>query len=153
MTLEEMLAREGIRLTIARYTMAGDRLKIEDYVACFTEDGVLESNSLTPGERDRREGRAEILAFLTGFGGRPRPEGVAAPTFLRHHLSTSLIEMTGPDTATGRTYFCAHTQVGPDHAGHYADRFRRVGEDWLIEERRVFTNWRSKDSLFPRDEG
>jgi hypothetical protein len=152
MTLEEMLAREAIRLAITRYTMAGDRLRVDDFVALFAEDGVLESNGFAPGERVRREGRAAIRAFFTNFEERPPVAGVARPKFLRHHLSTCLIELTGPDTATARTYFGAHTQIGLDHAGHYADAFRKVGDDWLIAERRVFTNFRSPDSLFPRTE-
>jgi hypothetical protein len=33
MTLEELLARESIRQTMANYTMAGDRLRADDFVA------------------------------------------------------------------------------------------------------------------------
>ena len=43
MNLEELLAREGIRKTIANYTMAGDRLKTDAFVAVFTEDGIIET--------------------------------------------------------------------------------------------------------------
>ena len=46
MTLDELLARESIRNTMASYTLAGDRLRAEDFVATFTEDGVLESDGV-----------------------------------------------------------------------------------------------------------
>ena len=42
MTLDELMARESIRHTIASYNMAGDRLRVDDFVAVFTEDGIFE---------------------------------------------------------------------------------------------------------------
>ena len=48
MTVEELLAREAIRDTMAKYNMAGDRLKVDDYAACFTEDGVMEAEHANP---------------------------------------------------------------------------------------------------------
>ena len=39
---------------------------------------------------------------------------------------------------------------GPDHCGVYTDTFRRVGDDWLIAERRVRTEWNAPESLFAR---
>lgn len=53
MTIEELLAREAIRKTMAKYTVSGDRLKAEDYVSCFTEDGIMEASS-APGKVDFR---------------------------------------------------------------------------------------------------
>jgi hypothetical protein len=148
MTMDELLAREGIRHTIASYTMAGDRLRVDDFVAAFTEDGVLESVGVNPQQRSRLEGRAEIRKFLTNFEGRERPANIEAPQFLRHHLTTSLIEFDSIDTAEVRTYFSVYTQIGVDHAGHYVDQFRRCGDRWLIAERRVRINWRAPNSLF-----
>ena len=46
MTLEELLARESIRKTMADYTMAGDRLKADEFVAVFTEDAVMETDGV-----------------------------------------------------------------------------------------------------------
>ena len=40
MTIDELLARESIRQTMANYTMAGDRLRVDDFVAVFTDDAI-----------------------------------------------------------------------------------------------------------------
>jgi len=150
MNLEELLAREGIRHTMARYNTAGDRLRVAAFTAVFTEDGVLESEGVGEADQFRYEGREAISAWLTRWT--DAPPDTDAPsrraTFIRHHLSTCDIEFTGPDTATARTYWTAYTDIGPDHCGCYVDAFRRVGGDWLIAHRRVRLDWRSADSLF-----
>ena len=149
MTPEEMLAREAIRDTISRYTIAGDRLKVDDYVACFTEDGVMEAQHQNPEFAFRYEGRAAILAWQSRWLERTRSgERVHQASFVRHHLSTCQIELTGPGSAKARTYWVAWTDIGPDHAGYYADSFRKVGERWLIAHRIVREDWRAPGSLF-----
>ena len=155
MTLDDLLAREAIRHTLASYNMAGDRLRLEDFVAVFTEDAVLESAGASPGEGFRCEGREAIRRWMSGFDSRPnRPASIEPPRFVRHHLTTSQIELTGPGTATARTYFHVLTQIGPDHAGYYVDVLRRTGERWLIAERRIRIDWRAPNSLFrTRDDG
>ena len=149
MTVEELMAREAIRHTLASYNMAGDRLRLEEFLAVFTEDAVLESAGATPGEGFRCEGREAIRRWMTDFEKRPqRPPSIEAPRFVRHHLTTCQIEVLGPETASARTYFHVMTQIGPDHAGYYVDRLRKVGDRWLIADRRIRVDWRAENSLF-----
>ena len=149
MTLEDMIAREAIRYTLAKYNVSGDRLKVDDYAACFTDDGVIEAEHADPAYAFRYQGRAAIRAWQARWLERTLAgEKIHAASFARHHLSTSKIDLTGPDSADVRTYWVAWTDIGPDHAGYYLDRFRKVGEDWLIAHRRVREDWRSPDSLF-----
>lgn len=149
MTLDELLAREGVRKTMAAYTAAGDRLREDDFLAVFTDDAVLESEGVPEPDLFRYEGRDAIRRWIARWR-TPPPDG--APThqasFVRHHLSTCHIELTGPDSASARTYWVAWTDIGPDHAGYYLDRFRRIGETWLIAHRRIRRDWQSADSLF-----
>lgn len=148
MNLEELLARESIRQTMASYTMAGDRLRVDDFVAVFTDDAILESEGVPETDAFRYEGRQAMREWFTRW---KKPEGVP-PThqarFVRHHLSTSAIELKGSDTATARTYWVAYTDIGPDHGGYYVDTFRKIGERWLIAHRKVRLDWRSPQSLF-----
>src|ERR1700761_8268242 len=148
MTLEEMLAREAIRKTMAAYTVAGDRLREEDFIAVFTRDAILESEGVPDSDLFRYEGRDAIRQWIGRW--REPPKDVARThqaTFVRHHLSTSHIELTSADTARARTYWVAWTDIGPDHAGHYLDEFRRNGERWLIHHRRIRRDWQATNSL------
>ena len=149
MTIEDVLACEAIRDTISRYNIAGDRLKVEDYVACFTEDGVIEARHAKPDLAFRYEGRPAIHAWQSRWLERTmKGERVHQASFARHHLSTCQIDLTGPDTAKAQSYWVAWTDIGPDHAGAYSDSFRKVGERWLIAHRVVREDWRSPNSLF-----
>ena len=147
MTIDDLLAREAIRATLARYTTAGDRLRAADFLATFTADGVIEASGCDRADSFRLDGRDAIGAWFTRW--RERPQGAPhAASFVRHHLSTCRIELTGPAMARVRTYWVAWTDIGPDHAGHYLDDFRREGAEWLIAHRRIREDWRSPDSLF-----
>lgn len=149
MTFDQLLAREAIRATMARYNAAGDRLKIDEYVACFTEDGIIESKHRDPAYAFRYEGRAAIAAWQSRWRERTQSgDHVHRASFVRHHLSTCHIDLTGAETAGARTYWVAWTDIGPDHAGIYLDDFRKIGDDWLIAHRRVREDWRSPASLF-----
>ncbi|MEO6091642.1 MAG: nuclear transport factor 2 family protein [Novosphingobium sp.] len=149
MTLDELLAREAIRDTMARYTTAGDRLMVEDFVACFTEDGIMEAEHRDPASAFRYEGRAAIRDWQLRWRDRTvGGEAVHQASFVRHHLSTSRIEFKAADFAEARTYWVAWTDIGPDHAGYYLDRFDQQGDRWLIAHRRVREDWRSPQSLF-----
>ena len=147
-TLDELLAREAIRRTMAAYTVAGDRLREDEFVAVFTDDAILETEHVAAADAFRFEGREAIRGWIGRW--RERPEG-APPhraSFVRHHLSTCHIELAGPDGARARTYWTAYTDIGADHGGHYLDSFRRAGEDWLIAHRRIREDWRAPASLF-----
>lgn len=149
MTLDELIAREAIRHTMASYTMAGDRLREEEFAAAFTEDGVLESEGVTEADAFRYAGREAIRQWISRWKNRPQgAPGSRHASFVRHHLSTSLIEFTGPDSSRARTYWAAYTDIGLDHAGYYLDDFRKHDERWLIARRRVRLDWRAAESLF-----
>jgi 3-phenylpropionate/cinnamic acid dioxygenase small subunit len=149
MTVEELLARESIRHTIASYNMAGDRLRLDDFLAVFTDDAILESDGVPEKDAFRNVGRQEIRAWFTRWGrGSKEATPVHQAKFIRHHLSTCHIELTGPDTAKARTYWVAYTDIGPDHCGYYVDTFRKQGERWLIAHRRVRLDWSAAGSLY-----
>lgn len=139
MTQDEALAREEIRKTMMRYNIGGDRGRLHDLASAFAADGVLDTE--TEGETPAK-GPAAIVAMLERLGKR-----YAHMTLCRHNLTTSRIDFTSPDTAEGRTYFFVLTEIGPDHAGVYTDRFRKVGEEWLIEHRRVRLDWAAPNSI------
>jgi len=146
--VDEMLAREAIRHTMTRYTMAGDRLRTDDFIAVFTDDAVLASEGVDESDVFRYEGREAIREWIMRWSHRSGAAQSPTATFVRHHLASSFIELTGPGTAKARTYWVAYTNIGPDHCGYYVDVFRKTGEDWLIAERKVRLDWRAPNSLF-----
>jgi len=149
MDQKELLDRESIRKTLAAYTMAGDRLRVDDFVATFTQDAIFESQGVAKEKTFRYEGRDAIKAFISSWGrGADDAHPVHQSKFIRHHLATCKIDLTGPDTATGRTYWVAYTNIGPDHCGYYVDEFRRVGDLWLIAHRKVREDWMAENSLY-----
>jgi hypothetical protein len=147
-TLEELLARESIRQTMASYTVAGDRLRVDDFIAVFTDDAVLESKGVPESDAFRYEGRQAIRQWITRWLPAPGKAPTTRATFVRHHLSTTHIELAGADSAKARTYWVAYTDIGPDHCGCYIDVFRKTGGHWLIARRQVRLDWRSPQSLF-----
>jgi hypothetical protein len=150
MTLDEMLAREAIRATLARCTQAGDSLRGVDYAGCFTEDGTLQTEMSGGGHGLDLHSRAEILAWQTGVREPGKGLGTSAAVplkFARHNLTTCQIDLTGPDSAKVRTYWFVNTNIGPDHSGVYRDTFACVDGEWLIAARRVKTEWAAENSL------
>ena len=139
MGIEEIAARAAIANLLATCTQAGDARKAEAYADCFTDSGVL---SL---DRDIA-GRAEIRAWMDGALAIPQP-GHRPAGFISHHLTTSRIDITSPETARGRTYWLVTSPVGLDHNGYYDDAFARVEGRWLIAHRAPRTLWIAPDSL------
>lgn len=142
MTVEELLVRESIRDALARYNSNGDRMKIEGFIGVFTDDAVYEVGDKVVVGRDG------IRAWLTAR--RDLPADAPRVKFVRHNLTTSLIDVTGPASATVRTYYFVNTDIGPDHCGYYVDAFRPVEGRWLICHRKVRMDWASPASVFVR---
>lgn len=133
MTPHEVAAREAIRATVARYHLGTDHGLVDELVACFAEDGVLEYGARLI------EGRAAIEVALSRLTGSVHT--------VRHHLTTAHVELTGDDTAVGWVYFQATTGIGLDHAGRYVDRYVAAGPHWLLAHRRIIVEWASPDSV------
>ena len=141
----ELIAREGIRHLLARYTWAADRGRAEEVASCFLVDGVLDA-----GEHGGRwEGRATIRAELEAVAARIAEAG-AAPTPVNHHVSSVLIHLVDPSHADVRSYFCVYTDIGADHWGTYRDEVRMDPADgtWRFAHRSVRVTGASASSRF-----
>jgi hypothetical protein len=143
--LWELQAREAIRDTIAAYHEAGDRYRLDELAACFTEDGVLEVRGQEPAV-----GRTAIVAMLS----RPLvdPERSTDPAvgrfYVRHHVSSLRFASVSATEALVTAYFLVVTPIGPDHWGRYRDRLVPVGDRWLFRHRLVATDGHAAGSFF-----
>ena len=140
MDLSELVARERIRDTLARYNWSGDSLWLDEFVQTFCEDGELQLKGHQPVR-----GRAAIAEFLAGPA--PRHAGISSPTrIVRHNLTNiRFLELTS-DRGRVASYFTVVTEIGLDHCGRYRDTFVPVGDDWLIKHRSVSTDWVAPNS-------
>ena len=138
MTSDEMTARAAIQCLLADCVMAIDGGRLDDMLAHFTEDGILETPRWT------QRGRAAIGETLRTVASRRINPG---RTFVRHHITSSQLHLTDISHATGRTYFIVFTDVGLDHAGFYEDHFRKINDCWQIEYRKIHADWIAANSL------
>lgn len=142
MTVDELLAREEIRVLLATYNSEGDRGNLEGLASVFAKDGVLEGGSGS----FRAEGRAAIVEVLSGRTSTRERDAGRRITFMRHHLSSSLVTFEADGTARGRSYFMVITDIGPDHAGVYTDTYRKENGAWRIAHRRSRIDWAAPGS-------
>ena len=139
METSELVARECIRDTVARYNHAGDSGRFDDMVNCFADDGTL---TIVGGAEHR--GHVSLGQFFSGVGGSARP----GFTHLRHCVTNLLIDVESPESAFAQSYFQVITDIGLDHWGRYRDRFVPVGDRWLLAERSVKTDGYAPNSFF-----
>ena len=139
MELWELIAREQIRDTVARYTHCADKGRFEELAALFIPAGVLDV-----GEGRVMQSRDGIRAFLGG-----QLTDLSAKTgagLIRHHVANLRIDLESPERARGVAYFFVVTERGPDHWGQYRDVYVRDAERWLFAERRVKLDGYGSDS-------
>ena len=135
----ELVARERIRDTIARYNWSGDAFRLDELAAAFCDDGVLEIRG-----REPLHGREAIVGFLSGVGGRPAASGTRR--IVRHNIANVRFVEVAAGQARAESYFTVLTEIGLDHYGRYRDTFVPVGDEWLIRHRFVSTDWRAAGS-------
>jgi hypothetical protein len=151
----ELVAREHIRDTLARYNWAGDAFRLGELAEAFCADGVLEIRG-----REQLQGRDAIIEFLGGSAAsddeaRRAAAKAAADTsgvtrIVRHNVTNLRFQELTPTRAKVASYFTVVTELGLDHYGRYRDELVPVGDDWLISHRFVSTDWASPDSTMAR---
>jgi SnoaL-like domain len=144
MQMWELVAREQIRDTLARYNWSGDAGRIDDLTRTFCADGVLEIRGRQP-----LRGRTEIAAFLGGVTGSVATAADVKPV-VRHNVANVLFTGLTPDQAQVSCYFTVFTHIGLDHFGRYRDALVPDGDSWLIKHRKVTTDWTAANSAMAR---
>jgi hypothetical protein len=140
----ELVAREQIRDTLARYNWAGDAGRLEDLAETFCADGILEIRGSQP-----LRGRSEIVAFLGGVTGKVAVSADVKP-IVRHNVANVLFTNVTREQAHVSCYFTVVTHIGLDHIGRYRDTFVPDGDTWRIKQRQVSTDWAAPNSIMAR---
>ncbi|HKP43169.1 nuclear transport factor 2 family protein [Mycobacterium sp.] len=147
MELWELVARERIRDTLARYNWSGDALRLDELAQSFCDDGELELR-----DREPVRGRAAIVELLGGAVAAPNTTAEASGVrrIVRHNLTNIRFTDVTPDAARVACYFSVFTEIGFDHHGRYRDVFVPVSDDWLIRHRFVSVDWNAPNSTMAR---
>jgi len=133
MELWEVVAREEIRETLARYNQFGDSGRFDEMAALFAVDGVLE----VKGEREI-VGRDAIVEYLNGV--KRDVVALSDVPMLRHYATNVTISVASPDEATAASSFLVLAETGLDHWGRYRDRLVPEGDGWRFAHRLVRTD-------------
>lgn len=148
MEMWELVARERIRDTLARYNWSGDAGRLDGLAETFCTDGVLEIRGFEP-----LRGRSEIVKFLSGVTGNiadGAAKSVPVKPLVRHNVANVSFSEVAPDQAQVASYFTVITNIGLDHCGRYRDTLVPVGDTWLIRHRKVSTDWAAPESTMAR---
>jgi hypothetical protein len=144
MEMWELVAREQIRDTLARYNWSGDAGRLDGLAETFCTDGVLEIRGVEP-----LRGRSQIAAFLGGVTGNIAGNVDVKPV-VRHNVANVLFTRMTSDEAHVSSYFTVVTYIGLDHFGRYRDTLVPDAGTWLIKHRKVSTDWAAANSVMAR---
>jgi hypothetical protein len=126
--------KEDIRDLFTKYCLYIDSGRYEDWVNCFTEDGVFDSPIL-----GRWQGKEKLTQFTQKYR---EWTGACQP---RHCVMNVLISVDGPQ-ATGECYLLmTHAADGKTElviSGRYEDMIEKVDGQWLFKERKVLPDTR-----------
>jgi len=127
--MRELLEKEKIRELKQLYSHLMDSGQIDALADIFTEDAVCEFGP----EYGYWEGRETIRANYHGvFDGQERFHAM-------HHITNHYVELTGPGTASGRSYLIdVVTDTKPEDQpivwfGVYDEDYLKVDGQWLIK--------------------
>lgn len=128
--LRELLEKEKIRKLKMLYSHLMDSGQIDALADIFTEDAVCQFGP----EYGTWEGRENIRANYHGvFDAQEQFSAM-------HHITNHYIDLTGADTAKGRSYLLDVVTTAPADGqpivwfGLYDEEYRKVDGNWLISK-------------------
>jgi len=129
--VRRLLAEDDIRRLKVRYSQLMDAGRIDDVAELFTEDAVC-----VFGRFGEWHGRETIRA---NFAAVDRDHHHGVPFHAMHATTDHWVEITGPDTAIGRSYLIDLVTATQSDGqpivilGTYDETYRLVDDTWLIE--------------------
>ena len=130
----EVEARQELHELLATYYRLGDSGRIEEQVALFDPDGVVELHG-----RGEFLGRDAIVGAYRGLNENHVSD--PAVTYIRHFSSNYTLEVPSRSEATGEGYWLLLNNRGLAGWGRCRDWYRRVdGGPWRFSRRLVRTD-------------
>ena len=125
-----------IQQLYSRYSWTLDEKRHDEWLACFTEDGVVEGSNF-----GRFVGREQLRQFIAKY----RSE--TAMYQVRHIVSNIMADIQG-DSAAGSCYvlhyrtYRGRTELSA--IGRYQDQLRKVDGRWLFADRKALWDYSGK---------
>jgi hypothetical protein len=127
----EIEARLSIQVLFSSYGRFVDSGRVEDLANLFAEPCHYELSKGTV-LTDRAAIVAGVEATKAVFADAPPGFGR-----VRHHISSQVVDLRNPSSASASSYFMAVANYGPDHWGVYRDEIVKVGGAWLFSSRKA----------------
>lgn len=127
--MQEVLDRESIRDLGIRYCHVLWREELDEYPMLYTEDALLRWTNAGSTPVQGRAALREMIGPMVG-NGKPRQ-------FIHNHL----VQLTGPDTATGQC--CVEVRLIMDDGSegyivaYYEDEYVKLDGEWKFKLREV----------------
>lgn len=141
--LRQLLDKEKIRKLKQLYSHLMDSGQIDALANLFTEDAVCEFGP----EYGNWEGRETIRTnYHDVFDAQDQFSAM-------HHITNHYIDMTGPDSAVGRSYLIdVVTTTSPEDQpivwfGLYDEQYQKVDGNWLIKKCSLQFLWPSRMTM------
>lgn len=132
----ELLARESIRATMAKYTIASDFYDTDRYLSCFADTATLAFEYFPGIGPLELIGKPKITEFASNLFTKINTKSFKLyGGFSRHHLTSCAIELCSGSEANALTYCLVFNESGAAHTGSYKDLFQKINGDWLIVHR------------------
>ena len=145
MTMDDVINIEEIKQLKNLYSYYWDGGEVDKLMDLFTDDGACEFGA----KYGNWEGKAAVTAGFKGLLERHSAEGRRAFQVM-HAFANPVIQITGPDTATGRWFLMEFTTTEgeahpPRNFGIYHDEYRKVNGSWKIKRTSVDLLWPNRD--------
>ena len=121
--------REEVRALHARFCLTIDSGRYEEWIDCFTEDGVFES-PLFGQHSGHNDLKRFAAVYRESLGGAQSLHVVANPAF-------ELDGDSGQGSAYLLYYHCKNGRVQQSTAGYYTDWLRKTPAGWRFARRHV----------------
>jgi uncharacterized protein (TIGR02246 family) len=142
-SFQNYIDRQAIETTLVRYSTGLDTFDADIYASAFTEDAEFSMEGQAFRGRDEiRKVITDMLADRAKRAADADPANDPPPS--RHHVMTNaVIDITGADSATHRSYWMT-ISGGPEMysfrvaaQGSYEDELVKREGQWLIHRRKI----------------
>lgn len=139
---------QTLQAQVAKLTDSADilRLKYRYLNACDAKQPALVSDCFAAGEVDINYGHIGRFSRREDFVAVFEELGCHDHIVDMHHAQNPVVDITGPDTASGHIALHFHSLNTRDKtavqiAGHYEDEYRRIDGHWLISRSHFLVHW------------